>query len=288
MRPRTLPLTLGSFSVAVACVPTISDLNRLALLLTLITLVFLQILSNLANDYGDGLSGVDSDNRKGPARALASGMLTSAQLKNAIKIFVILSAMSGLGLLIIATQSITELISFLTLGALAIVAAITYTVGKHPYGYIGLGDFSVFIFFGLLAVIGGSYLFYPQFSPKTLLAACAAGFLATAVLNINNMRDIDTDTAAGKRTVASLLGLRKAKAYQRVLVISALVCLHSYFYLHADHHVSVFSVTLPLFLLIDRNITKNPTSQTFNSALKHFVLTTFLTEVLFLFSLKLI
>ena len=166
----------------------------------------LQILSNLANDYGDAVKGSDKPDRIGPLRGMQKGVITPQQMKRALIVTVALICLFGLALLCAAWQSVGDFIGFLALGGLSIVAAITYTVGTRPYGYIGLGDISVLVFFGWLSVLGSWYLQAHNVEAAIFLPATACGLLATAVLNINNLRDIDSDRQNGKNTLAVRLG----------------------------------------------------------------------------------
>ncbi len=249
-RLRTLPLALsaifmGSF-LAVADGRYYAPVIGLAVLTTL----FLQILSNLANDYGDLLKGTDNDNRVGPKRGVQSGLISLRQIKSAIILFAMLSFVSGLGLLYVSLGNhfLTALL-FLALGLAAIAASIKYTAGNHAYGYRGLGDLFVFIFFGLVAVVGTYYLNSLQFHWLLLLPASAMGFLSAGVLNLNNMRDMDNDRASGKHTIASRLGYGRARIYHTLLVIFALVSASVYILL--DFHSVwnfLFVLTIPLFI----------------------------------------
>ncbi|WP_313308110.1 1,4-dihydroxy-2-naphthoate octaprenyltransferase, partial [Epilithonimonas hominis] len=189
----------------------------LALLVTL----FYQILSNFANDYGDGVKGTDK-NRIGEAeqRAVASGKITATQMRNAVILLSILSFAATVALLYVAfyPANIREFWIFIGLGIACILAAIGYTVGKKPYGYLGLGDIFVFIFFGLVSVCGSYFLFTKTFDCDILIPASAIGMLSMAVLNLNNMRDIVNDELSGKKTFALRLGYKKAMIYEIILL----------------------------------------------------------------------
>ncbi len=186
----------------------------------LVTLLY-QILSNYANDYGDGIKGTDK-NRIGEAeaRAVASGKITAKQMRNAVIIFSVLSFVATVALLYTAfiPDYINEFYIFIGLGAASILAAIGYTVGKKPYGYMGLGDLFVFIFFGLVSVGGSYFLFTKTFSWDILLPATAIGMMSMAVLNLNNMRDIESDRLSGKNSLALRIGFRSAMIYEIVLL----------------------------------------------------------------------
>jgi len=193
---------------------------------SLLTAIALQVLSNLANDYGDATSGADDYSRIGPARAVSSGLITPRAMRIGMALTAAGAALSGL-LLLLATfgNQWGHIVLFLLLGAAALLAAVTYTVGLggKPYGYRGLGDIAVFLFFGLLGVLGTYYLHTHQLSWLPLLPAAACGLLATAVLNVNNVRDIDSDARTGKITLAVRLGRANAIKYHWALLGTALL-----------------------------------------------------------------
>lgn len=193
------------------------------LLFTTVTTLFLQILSNLSNDYGDSVRGVDGEGRIGPCRAIQSGEISPWQMKAAIVVFAVLSLISGVALLCVAYAHVglAPVITLLAVGLLCIAAAITYTVGKHPYGYAGLGDLSVFIFFGLVGVGGTYFLQKGCLDAEIVLPAVSVGLLSCGVLNMNNMRDADNDARMGKRTIPTIIGIRNAARYQCALMILA-------------------------------------------------------------------
>ena len=223
LRPKTLPLAFAAIIVGTVLAWEQGHFDPWVALLALITAGLLQILSNLANDYGDAVKGSDKPDRIGPLRGMQKGVITPQQMKRALIVTVVLICLFGLALLCAAWQSVGDFIGFLALGGLSIVAAITYTVGKTPYGYRGFGDISVFLFFGLLGVLGSYYLFTHTLQWDLLLPATACGLLATAVLNINNVRDIESDAASGKITLAVRLGRNRAIAYHWGLLGAALL-----------------------------------------------------------------
>ncbi len=225
LRPRTLPLAFASIVVGNALAWWQGFFNPAIALLALLTAGLLQILSNLANDYGDAVKGSDKPDRLGPLRGMQKGAITQAQMKVALAIVVVLICLSGLALVLVACKDFADFLGFLLLGLLSIVAAITYTVGTRPYGYMGLGDISVLIFFGWLSVVGSWYLQTHTLALSVFLPATACGLLATAVLNINNLRDIDSDRENGKNTLAVRLGPETARQYHAVLLMGSLVCL---------------------------------------------------------------
>ncbi|EEX35500.1 MULTISPECIES: 1,4-dihydroxy-2-naphthoate polyprenyltransferase [Vibrio] len=222
-RPKTLPLALVSILTGSVLAYSTHQFSWMIAILAFLTATLLQILSNLANDYGDAVKGTDNDKRLGPMRAIQSGAVTQADMKQAIVINIILTMLVGLALVFYALDSLQSILAFIGLGVLAIVAAIAYTVGNKPYGYVGLGDVSVFIFFGLLGVAGTFFLHTGIVAPLLVLPAIGCGLLAVAVLNINNMRDIENDEECGKRTVAVRLGQKNAKHYHTMLLAGAVV-----------------------------------------------------------------
>ncbi|MGC8340485.1 1,4-dihydroxy-2-naphthoate polyprenyltransferase [Cronobacter sakazakii] len=228
LRPRTLPLAFSAILVGSALASWQGYFDPVITLLALLTAGLLQILSNLANDYGDAVKGSDQPDRLGPLRGMQKGAITAPQMKRAIQLTVALICISGLALVYVACHSMADVLGFLALGALSILAAITYTVGTRPYGYMGLGDVSVLIFFGWLSVLGSWYLQAHTLITPVWLPATACGLLAAAVLNINNLRDIDSDRRNGKNTLAVRLGPVVARRYHVALLAGALVCLAAF------------------------------------------------------------
>jgi 1,4-dihydroxy-2-naphthoate polyprenyltransferase len=220
-------------------------------LLCVLTTVFLQILSNLANDYGDSVHGADHADRKGPSRAVQSGTIKPATMRQAIVLFSILSLVSGVTLLFVAFGfQWNAILFFLVLGLLSIGAAITYTVGRKPYGYLGLGDVSVLIFFGLIGVMGSYYLFTKNISWLEVLPAASMGLLSVAVLNVNNIRDIDSDRIAGKFSIPVRLGRTKANRYHWMLLGFAVVAAVIYTALvYQSPWQLLFLLAIPLLLV---------------------------------------
>lgn len=218
-RLRTLPLSLATIFVGSILAAYKGYFNSLIFALAVLTTLFLQILSNLANDYGDAVSGVDSQGRIGPERSIQAGLITKEQMKKAIIVFVVLSLCSGIALIFVGSKGILSYsLIFLALGIGAIVAAIKYTMGKNPYGYSGFGDFFVFLFFGLVAVMGLYFLYTHTFSILECLVAITMGCFSTGVLNLNNLRDRENDAAFGKNTIVVKIGEHKAKIYHAVLL----------------------------------------------------------------------
>ena len=252
--------------------------------LAALTALLLQILSNLANDYGDFKKGLDNPDRMGPQRVMQSGQLTDRQMRRGMVLLGILTLLSGAALLLTAWAytSWKELIVFALLGLGAIAAALLYTLGKHPYGYRGLGDLFCFLFFGWVAVVGTFYLAANRFDPLVLLPATAMGFLSNAVLNINNMRDHANDKANGKSTLVVKLGLKRAFIYHVVLIVGAFVCLSLFLCLRrALWYAYAFWLLFPLFLQDLITIRKKFESGHLDPMLPRQVVKTFLLALVF-------
>lgn len=220
LRPRTLPLALSC--VLAGSGPAAADgrLRVPVLALAALTALLLQALANLANDYGDFVNGKDGPDRIGPARMVLSGEISPGAMRAAIAAAAGLCAVSGLALILAAGGGAPAMAAFVLLGLAAIAAAVTYTVGSDPYGYRGWGDLLVFVFFGLVGVEGTYFLNTLSLRWDVLLPASSVGLLSAGVLNVNNMRDLEADSLAGKRTVAVKLGRGKA-AYYHLLLLSA-------------------------------------------------------------------
>jgi 1,4-dihydroxy-2-naphthoate octaprenyltransferase len=224
-RLRTLPLALSNTIIG-TCLAAADDKFRWSVFgLAALTTILLQIMSNMANDYGDFVNGKDTAERIGPKRMVQSGEITPKIMLRGIIVIGILCVVSGVSLILIGTagMDITNLLIFGILGLAAIVAAIKYTVGKNPYGYRGLGDIFVFIFFGLVGVIGTYFLHTQSYRWDLILPASAIGFLSVGVLNMNNMRDYEQDKKAGKRTIVVAMGKKNAAYYHLFLVAGAVI-----------------------------------------------------------------
>jgi len=222
-RLRTLPLSLSGIFFGATVALAIKNFNPSVFHWALIVTISLQVLSNFANDLGDGLKGTDNENRIGPKRALQAGLLSARELKIGIVVLVILTGLAIYQLLQGANLNSTSYAVLAVLGALSIVAALTYTLGKKPYGYYGLGDFMVFFFFGGVAVLGTIILFTPKIPYSAIGYTLTAGSLSTAVLNLNNMRDHQSDKASGKNTLVVRMGVERAKIYHYLLLITAFI-----------------------------------------------------------------
>jgi 1,4-dihydroxy-2-naphthoate octaprenyltransferase len=255
-RPRTLPLALACIVMGSFLAAADRALDIPILLLTLATAILLQILSNLANDYGDAIHGADRTGRQGPLRAVQSGLIPAEMMRRALVGTAFLAALAGITLLLAATWGRWQLLMvFVALGAGAIAAAILYTNGKRPYGYAGLGDLAVLAFFGWSGVLG-AYVLQAGTLPWPLwLPATSCGLLAVAVLNVNNLRDRDSDERAGKLTLPVRLGPHRGRIYHLLLLVLAfglavvfvLVDFRSY-------GQWLFLITLPRFIRNGRGV----------------------------------
>ncbi|MCO6564009.1 MAG: 1,4-dihydroxy-2-naphthoate octaprenyltransferase [Apibacter sp.] len=227
-RLRTLPLSLSGIILGGLLAKWKGDFDGIIFGLSCLTTILFQILSNFANDYGDGTKGTDNELRVGPSRAIQSGVITQHSMLRAIIITILLSLLSSVVLLwyTFIPNYKNQFFIFMGLGIACVLAAIFYTMGKKPYGYMGLGDVFVFIFFGLVSVLGSDFLYTKTFSWDNLLPASAIGLFSCAVLNLNNMRDIESDRVSNKKTLALRLGFQKAKYYQMVLMnLPFILCL---------------------------------------------------------------
>lgn len=281
-RLRTLPLALSSITMAGFLATSVQAFQWTIFLLCVSTTIFLQILSNLANDYGDSVHGADSAERKGPSRAVQSGAISAAQMKVGIGAFVLLSLISGISLLFVSFGfDWRAILFFLGLGVLCILAAIAYTVGRKPYGYAGLGDISVFIFFGLVGVMGSLYLFTHSVAVHYLLPAISCGLFSVGVLNVNNIRDIESDVKAGKYSIPVRIGRKNALRYHWFLLSGGLI---STIIFVALNFVSLwqflFLVSAPVFFQIGLNVQRKP-SHELDPYLKFMALATLLFVILF-------
>jgi len=286
MRPRTLPLAIASIVMGSALAAAWKPFSWPVAILCVLTAVLLQILSNLANDFGDSQHGADHGQRQGPMRAVQSGAVSSKRMLVAMAITALLSVISGLALIWIAfgTNSREYFILFILLGALAIVAAIAYTAGVRPYGYAGLGDLSVLVFFGWVGVMGSYFLQTQRFDWAIMLPATASGLLAVAVLNVNNIRDIDSDRQAGKRTIPVRIGPQKAREYHWFLLISAIAFAIVYvLLLFSSIWQFLFLLVLPQMIKNGLAVWRTYEPSKINPLLKQLSLVTLLFVLLFSF-----
>ena len=231
LRLRTLPLSVAGIIMGTGlAVPDwrleIGDWRFWSVFgLAVLTALCLQILSNLSNELGDALKGTDADQHGRAAYGLQSGTITVKQMERMIGLFIGLSIISGCALIYSAFGTLNSDQSwiFLGLGALAIIGAIKYTLGKHSYGYMGLGDLGVFLFFGLLSTCGAYYLQTQTLTAEVFSCGVAIGLPCVGVLNLNNIRDMTNDRKHGKRTLASLMGEKGGRIYHSCLLAACLV-----------------------------------------------------------------
>ena len=281
-RLRTLPLAMSSIITGSALAAFHSECRWPVFGLALLTAILLQVLSNLANDLGDHLHGTDNEVRVGPQRSVQSGAISTAAMKRAMWICGLLAFVSGIALIVVALGETATTIVFLLIGLLAIGAAVKYTFGSNPYGYAGFGDVSVLLFFGIVGVMGTFYLHTGSFVPATILPAIGIGLLSTAMLNLNNMRDIHGDAANGKRTLVVRMGTARAKRYHAALVLIGFASLVLFYATHFRtwwQYVFILS-----FVAMGRHlrfVMKNTEPRALDPHMKFLALTTLVTALLF-------
>ncbi|HPR33192.1 MAG TPA: 1,4-dihydroxy-2-naphthoate polyprenyltransferase [Prolixibacteraceae bacterium] len=283
-RLRTLPLALSNAVMGSFLALADGRFRWPVLVLTLCTITFLQILSNLANDYGDAVSGKDTQERTGPQRVTVSGLVTRKEMKRMIGIFISLSLLSGTLLIFFGLKGLSwkEPVVFFVLGLGAIAAALKYTLGKKPYGYKGLGDLFVFLFFGLLGVIGTYYLHTNWFEIHVIIPAVIIGLFSTGVLNINNLRDTETDRKTGKLTLAVQFGDDFARKYHILLLAGGWFFCLAYLGIHYQSPwQGLCLLSLPLFIRNGKIVLHEHAPERLNRELKNLALATFLFALLF-------
>lgn len=285
LRPRTLFLATATALCGSGIAFSTGKFSILICVLTILLANILQLLSNMANDLGDYQHGTDiTGERIGPQRTVQSGAITPKQMKKAILTAIASAAIVGILLIYAALQfmELKYILLFLFLGAGCIIAAIKYTAGKNPYGYKGLGDIFSFFFFGPVCVVGTYFLHTHTFDFMPWLPAIGLGFLTAAVLNLNNMRDIENDRKSGKITTPVRIGLKNAKIYHAFLTFGALGCFVGYSFLYTDswyQYLYLLSFLIFIKLLIDIfNITEN---RRFDPYLKYTSMGTFILSVCF-------
>ncbi len=281
-RLRTLPLALSCIGMGSFLAASVGAFRWDIFLFSVLTTIFLQILSNLANDYGDSIHGADSADRKGPFRAVQSGAISLGQMKAAIIIFIGLCLASGISLLLISFGlNWNAILFFFGLGVFSILAAIAYTVGKKPYGYAGLGDFSVLIFFGLIGVVGSNYLFTKQFNWMLIFPALSCGFFSIGVLNINNIRDIESDRKAGKYSIPVRMGHDNAIRYHWFLILAGIVSASMFVIInYSSPSQLLFVWSIPLFIRNGFAVQRKP-AEALDPYLKQMALSTLFFVLLF-------
>lgn len=280
-RLRTLPLSISGIIVGSGYAYYQNEFDWIIFVLALCTTLGLQILSNYANDYGDGVKGTDV-NRIGEKRLVAAGVVSATQMKKAVISTTIITFILALALIYVAfgKENFGLSLIFILLGIGSIGAAIKYTVGSNAYGYSGFGDVFVFIFFGLVSVIGSNFLFTHFIDWTLFFPAIAIGLLSVAVLNLNNMRDIENDKIAGKNTLVVKMGLEKAKKYHYTLISIALVL-----FVFFSGMISIkMYMYLPIILVLAmhlKTVKKSKKYEDFDPELKKVALSTFALSLLF-------
>ena len=286
-RLRTLPLSLSGIIVGTALAGFYGYIDYTIFVFALMTTIGFQVTSNFANDYGDGVKGTDNDDRIGPKRALQSGILTKEELKLGILISIVINVLLVLVLVFLAFgfQNYMYILLFLTLGAASIWAAIKYTVGTSAYGYKGLGDLFVFLFFGLLGVLGCMFLYTKFITKDSFLPAITIGLLSVGVLNLNNLRDSSSDKKVGKNTLVVKIGYQNGKIYHYVLLLLAFISMGSFILANYINWISAIPLLgfLPIFIHL-RKVYVTQDQISLDPELKKLALSTFLLAILFYFS----
>lgn len=283
-RLRTLPLALSATILGSLVAHAEKMFNWGVFVFGTLTTLFLQILSNLANDYGDARKGTDSKERIGPLRVTQTGLVSFKQIQWMIGVFVLLSLVSGSFLIWFGLQGDHMLLYalFFLLGFSAIYAAIKYTIGKRPYGYVGFGDIMVFIYFGILGVAGTYFLHTHTLPPSILLPASSVGLFSAGVLNLNNLRDRENDALNGKNTLVVRMGVQWAKTYHVVLLLTALVLAVIYTLLHFESYYQlIFLLPVPLVISDINKVITNTVPIELNRELKRLAMATLLFSLSF-------
>ena len=283
-RLRTLPLSVSGILIGSFIAASEGKFNWSISILALLTTIGFQIISNFANDYGDGVKGTDNDDRVGPKRAIQSGVITPNQMLFAIKISIGITLLIAIVLIYTAfgKEDFLNSLIFFILGVGSIVAAIKYTVGKSAYGYSGFGDVFVFLFFGLLSVCGSYYLFTKSLNVTVFLPAISVGLLSVGVLNLNNMRDKESDEKSGKNTLVVKMGSKLAKYYHYYLLISAFLFSVLYTLIHYKSIVQfIYLIAFIPIAFHFKTVYKNTVPKLLDPELKKLALSTFLFSILF-------
>ncbi len=297
-RVRTLPLSISGILVGSFYAMSQSIFNWKIVIFALSTTLGLQILSNFANDYGDGMKGTDNEDRVGPMRSIQSGAITPGAMRFAIFITSFLTLVSAMLLIYFSFKGkyLYYSVLFFVLGILAIASAVRYTVGKNPYGYRGYGDVFVFIFFGIVSTIGVNFMFSKELDWLLFLPATAIGLLSVGVLNLNNMRDEESDRKSNKNTIVVKNGGAWAKKYHFFLIVSAMILMLVFALIfdfsYRDQNPGSFNFDIYFFLLAYspiiahlKRVAKNKEPKLLDPELKKLALSTFLLSILLSLSL---
>ncbi|PCJ94110.1 MAG: 1,4-dihydroxy-2-naphthoate octaprenyltransferase [Flavobacteriaceae bacterium] len=283
-RLRTLPLSVSGVIIGFSLASFYGYANWSIFTLAILTTIGFQITSNFANDYGDGVKGTDNEDRIGPKRALQSGILSRSELKSGIIISIVVCFLLIITLVYVSfgIEDLVYPLLFVFLGVISIWAAIKYTVGNSAYGYKGLGDIFVFLFFGLLSVLGSLFLFTKYLEVLAILPAITIGLLSTAVLNLNNLRDSEPDKKAGKNTLVVKIGYANGKKYHYALLITAFVCMIFFVFMNYTNWKNIIGLLgfIPIFLHLNR-VQKMKEPVLLDPELKKLALSTFLIAILF-------
>ena len=281
-RLRTLPLSLSGVLLGSLLAASDGYFKTTTFMWAMLTTVALQILSNLANEVGDLTKGTDNEHRLGPIRSAQSGALSMREMVQAMIVFGVIAIITGSLLIYEAFRDLLnwKSIALFIAGGASIVAAVKYTVGKSAYGYRGLGDLFVFIFFGVVSVMGSYFAMSGVLPWICVLPAVAIGFLSSGVLNMNNIRDIENDSVCGKRTIPVILGIQGAKIYHFVITLLAVICLVLYSMLHSAGWTGyLFLLTLPLLVMHLKSVYRGE-GRALDSQLKFLSITTLLIALL--------
>ena len=287
-RLRTLPLAFSCIIMGSGLAYADGGFNLTVFGLALITTLFLQILSNLANDYGDFVKGTDNEERVGPDRTMQSGLITKSEMVKIMWVIALFCSVFGVWLIYEGTigLDLKKAGLFAILGLSAMGAAVKYTMGKNPYGYVGLGDIFVFLFFGLLGVLGSYFLHTHTLNWDLLLPASSIGLFTTAVLNINNMRDCEADKKSGKNTLVVKIGIEKAKDYHRALIFGGILLAITFVFPSPNYFHYIFAITIPTFVGFVQSIQKRNDFENFDPFLKKQAITTFIFSILFVIGIN--
>ncbi len=283
-RLRTLPLSLSGIITGSFLAYANGYFDWKICTLALVTTIGFQVLSNFANDYGDGVKGTDNADRIGPERALQSGAITPKQMLNAIKVTGVITFIIALLLIYISfgKENVIYVFLFLVFGIASIAAAVKYTMGKKAYGYSGYGDVFVFLFFGWLSVVGSYFLYAKQLDFTVFLPATSVGMLSVGVLNLNNIRDRESDAKANKKTIVVKIGEEFAKYYHYYLLVASFLLALLYVMLHYNSPKQFLFIIafIPIFRHL-YTVYKTKEAKNLDPELKKLALSTFLFALLF-------
>lgn len=282
-RIRTLPLSVSGILVGSFYAMSQAIFNWYIVGFALLTTLGLQILSNFANDYGDGVKGTDNEDRVGPQRAVQSGAISPQSMKSAIRLTAVITFIFATLLIYFSfkDQYLYYSLFFLVLGVIAITSAIRYTVGNSAYGYRGWGDVFVFVFFGWVSTMGTYFLFAKEWDWYLTLPATAIGLLSVGVLNLNNMRDEDSDRKSGKRTMVVKMGGAAARQYHYFLITTAMVLMLG-FGLLKDFAIDQYIYVIVFFPLMSHmlRVHRTQNNRDLDPELKRLAISTFVLALL--------